>query len=490
MKIPRIVIAGTNSGCGKTTISIGLMAALIKRGLVVQPYKVGPDYIDPMFHTFITGRYSRNLDSWLLNEETVSYLFQRSFTGADMAIVEGVMGLYDGFGGSSIQGSTAHVSRIIKAPVVLLVNGEGMSLSIAALVKGYVEFSRETAIEGVIINNIKSEAHYKMLKDNIEEYIGIKVIGYLKKNEDFSLHSRHLGLVPSNEIEGLKIKLDTLAEEITRTVDLKALMDIAGDTEEISPYEYDLSINSIAAGFLKERDKVRIAVAMDKAFNFYYKDNLDLLEMLGADLLYFSPLKDKQLPADIDGIYLGGGYPEVWARELVKNSSVMEEIKAKIDGDIPAYAECGGLMYLTKSIADNNENLYKMAGVIDARSQMTKSLQRFGYVEVEIKEGCVLSEKGCKVRAHEFHYSQTLDMEDFPDGFRVYKPPRNKREAISTGDTETPEGRQKVWNCGYRKKNLIAGYPHIHFWSNTDIASEFIKRCIEYRVLRKGEKRG
>lgn len=487
MKIPRIVIAGTNSGCGKTTVSIGLMAALMKRGFVVQPYKVGPDYIDPMFHTFITGRNSRNLDSWLLNEETVSYLFQRSFTGADIAVIEGVMGLYDGFGGSSIEGSTAHVSGIIKAPVVLLVNGEGMSLSIAALVKGYAEFNRETDVKGVIVNNIRSEAHYTMLKDIIEEHTGIKGIGYVRKNEDFSLHSRHLGLVPSNEIEGLKSKLDTLADEIIRTVDLNTLINIAGETEEISSGRCNPSIKAIAAHSVKEGEKVRIAVAMDKAFNFYYKDNLELFEMLGAELVYFSPLKDKQLPSDIDGIYLGGGYPEVWARELEKNTSLMEEIKTRIEDNIPAYAECGGLMYLTGAITDSEGNCYKMAGVIDAESKMTKSLQRFGYVEVEIKEGCVLSETGCRVRAHEFHYSQIMDNEDFPDGYKVYKPTENKKEVTCGSSTETPEGRQKVWNCGYRKKNLVAGYPHIHFWSDTGIVSEFIKKCKEYRVLRKGE---
>ncbi|KNY27998.1 cobyrinate a,c-diamide synthase [Pseudobacteroides cellulosolvens] len=473
MKIPRLVIAGTNSGCGKTTVSTGLMAAMLKRGLVVQPYKVGPDYIDPMFHTFITGRNSRNLDSWLLDSSTVSYLLRRSFTGADIAIVEGVMGLYDGFGGNSIEGSTAHVSKIIKAPVVLVVNGEGMSLSIAALVKGFVEFNRETAIKGVIINNITSKAHYIMLKDIIEEWTGIKAIGYLKRNEEWGLQSRHLGLVPSDELEGLKTKLDSLADEIMTTIDLDALINIANDTEEICMGQLKPPINIITPGHLKERGKVRIAVAMDKAFNFYYKDNLDLLEMLGAELVYFSPLKDKQLPHNIDGLYLGGGYPEVWAHELEKNSSLMDEIKTTIEGGIPAYAECGGLMYLTDTITDNDGNCYKMAGVVDAESKMTQKLQRFGYVEVEIKEGSVLSEKGCRVRAHEFHYSQIVYNDDFPDGYKVYKPKT-----------------QKVWNCGYRKKNLIAGYPHIHFWSDTGIAAEFIKRCMEYKVLRKGEKKG
>ncbi|MDP4182255.1 MAG: cobyrinate a,c-diamide synthase [Bacillota bacterium] len=464
MNIPRILIAGTNSGCGKTTVSLGLMAAFVKKGLTIQPYKVGPDYIDPMYHTFITGRDSRNLDSWMLTEERVRYLFAKNSVGSDMAVVEGVMGIFDGYGGNSLEGSSAHVSDIIKAPVVLVINGEGMSLSIAAIVKGFMEFDRRTNIKSVIINNIKSEAHYIMLKEIIEEKTGVKVAGYLAKNEEISLKSRHLGLVPSQEIKGLKEKLHRLAENISKTVDLELLQKLAKDAEEINIEDYT---HPASWAWVRET-KPRIGVARDKAFNFYYKDNLDLLEMIGAELVYFSPIADKELPKDIDGLYIGGGYPEVWAEELEKNTSMLMDIKNKIENNLPAYAECGGLMYLCGAIYDIDKKAYNMANVIDAESEMTSSLQRFGYVELQIIGGSLFSEQDLLVRAHEFHYSKTIPKDDEPVSYKVWKR-RKGKDPI-------------VWNCGYKKKNLLAGYPHIHFWSNPEIAYGFVRSCAKYKA--------
>jgi cobyrinic acid a,c-diamide synthase len=461
MKIPRIIIAATNSGCGKTTITTGLLAALSKRGMKVQPFKVGPDYIDPMFHTFITGTASRNLDSWMLGDDVLSHIFLENSTGMDIAVVEGVMGLYDGYGGHSEIGSTAHVSRIIEAPVILVVNGEGMSLSIAALVHGFVNFNRGVRVKGVIINSIKSSGHYQLLKEIIEEHTGLDVLGYLPRMEGYSLESRHLGLVPSDEVEGLRDKVNMLAQQIEKTVDIELLLKIAKGAGDIyKPYVTPHFAIST------KKEKARIAVAKDKAFSFYYKDNLELLETLGAQLVYFSPLEDSKLPEDINGLYMGGGYPEVFAKELQDNESMKDDIKKHIIKGLPAYAECGGLMYMSESISTGNGEVYEMVGLIPGKSKMTPSLQRFGYVELETLYGNTLSKPGQRIRGHEFHYSITKVHEDTPVCYKVAK---RRKSGLST------------WNCGYRVHNLIAGYPHLHFWANIEFARNFINKCVEYK---------
>lgn len=465
MSIPRIVIAGTNSGCGKTTVASGIMAALVKKGLKVQPFKVGPDFIDPMFHTFVTGRHSRNLDSWMLEEDTLRSLMVKNSVGADVAVIEGVMGLYDGLGGNSTTASTAHVSKITNSPVILVVNGEGASLSLSAAILGFKAFDRDTGIRGVIINGIKSESHYKLLKETIEENTGVMVAGYLPKNEGYTLASRHLGLVPSEEIEGLREKLDIVAEDIAKFVDLELLMKLAGDAGKIKGSIIRIATDKDNAS----NQRAVIGVALDKAFNFYYRDNLELLEEMGAELRYFSPLKDSKLPEGLHGLYIGGGYPEVWARELEENSSMRRDIYNAVENGLPMYAECGGLMYMSGSITGRDGVCREMTGVVKGKSRMTSSLQRFGYVEVRMTGGSVLSEQPSSVKAHEFHYSAT----DFEDGagmaFEVIKQ-RRGREPLS-------------WKCGYRKDKLLAGYPHIHFWGNTELAKGFVNSCRKYKQL-------
>ncbi len=507
MSIPAVVIAGTNSGCGKTTVSMGIMAALAKKGLRVQPYKVGPDYIDPMFHTFITGRECRNLDSWILNRDTVQHLYAKNAEGADIAIVEGVMGFYDGFGGSSAEGSTADVSKIIGAPVVLVINGEAMSLSAAALVKGFADFDPCVNVKGVIINNISGEMHYRLLKEAIEGHAGIRVLGYLKRSEELAIGSRHLGLVTSHEISGLKEKTAMLSRQIRETVDLELLVKLAWDAADIRmaqkrrtdsfdfPDEYRIC-PYISAQRLMAKDseenvkgfpllqqeafmvpeivppRVRLAVAKDKAFCFYYKDSLELLERLGAELVYFSPLRDSSLPGDIDGIYLGGGYPEVWAEELQANQAMKKAIKSYIESGLPAYAECGGLMYLTDSIHTKEGRDFEMAGLIPGRSYMTSSLKRFGYVFVKMAEDTILAPKGSEIRAHEFHYSETGVEEGVKACFEVSK----RKDGVIT----------KSWSCGYKIRNLLAGYPHMHFWANPDFARGFVEACSRFH-MKKGD---
>ncbi|HHW47643.1 MAG TPA: cobyrinate a,c-diamide synthase [Clostridiaceae bacterium] len=466
MSIPRIVIAGTNSGCGKTTVSTGIMGTLTAKGLRVQPFKVGPDYIDPMFHTFITGNASRNLDSWMLDESTVAYLFSRNTGNADIAVVEGVMGMYDGYGGYSDGGSTAHVARIVGAPVILVVNGEGMSLSIVPLIKGFMDFDRDAKVRGVIINNINSEAHFRMLKEMIEEHLGISVLGYLKSMPEVTLASRHLGLVPEGEIKDLRQKIDLLTEELRKTVDLELLLKIAAEgvthnkiADESFEKDTRFAIKPLPPG-------ARIAVAKDKAFNFYYRDNLDLLEMLGAELVYFSPLGDTRLPDGINGLYLGGGYPEVFAAQLEENVEMRECIKNRISEGLPTYAECGGFMYLSEGIINGGGEKFDMAGVIPGLSKMTGSLQRFGYIEIDVVEDNILAARGDKIRAHEFHYSVTEVEGGIPACFSIKKSRRN--------------GEARIWKCGYKLHNLLAGYPHLHFWSNPGFAGRFVENCLRF----------
>lgn len=461
MNIPRIVIGGTNSGCGKTTISAGIMAALVKRGLRIQPYKVGPDYIDPMFHTYITGRDSRNLDSFLMNEEILPYLFERNSKNADICIVEGVMGLYDGYGGYSQTASTAHVSKIISSPVILIINGEGMSLSIVPFIKGFMDFDREVNIKGVIINGIRSESHFSLLKKNIEDHTGIRVLGYLKRMEEYTFPSRHLGLVQGEEINDIKNRISALAEEIEKTIELDEVIKIASEAENLKDYSFNFNI-------AKRKYHFRIGVAKDKAFNFYYKDNLELLEMLGAELTFFSPLSDSSLPENIDGLYIGGGYPEVFAKELQDNIPMRECIKKTIEEGLPAYAECGGMMYLSQSIRTLEGKEYGMVGIVPGQSEMTSKLQRFGYVDIEITGDNVLSKKGYRIKAHEFHYSTTTIDWNVPTCFKISKKKKDKEPV--------------TWHCGYKLHNLLAGYPHLHFWGNTGFAEKFINRCIQHQI--------
>ncbi len=460
MNLPGIVVAGTNSGCGKTTLSMGIMAALVQRGFKVQPYKVGPDYIDPMFHTFITGKESRNLDSWMLSEDTVRALYQRHAPDADIAVIEGVMGMYDGYGGLSLEGSTADVSRILGVPVILVVNGEAMSLSAAALVKGFAEFDPKTVVAGVILNQISGDGHYRILKEAILEHTKIPVLGYLQRSTEWALPNRHLGLVTSVEVGNLKEKAAALAKEIERTVDLGRLIKIAQKSTLIQ--------TGITLPVLSMIGRVRIGVARDQAFCFYYKDNLEMLEMLGAALVYFSPIGDACLPEDIDGLYFGGGYPEVWAEALEENHSMKEDIQSCIKAELPAYAECGGLMYLSQSIQAKEGKEFKMVGLIPGKSRMTSSLKRFGYVSLEVAEKNILAEKDFKIRAHEFHYSETLVDEGVQTCFQVLK---HKNGHIA-----------KSWDCGFKVHNLLAGYPHLHFWANPDFAKGFIKSCLKYKA--------
>ncbi|MBB6214607.1 cobyrinic acid a,c-diamide synthase [Anaerosolibacter carboniphilus] len=458
MKLPRFVLAGTQSGVGKTTISTGVMSALRKRGFQVQPFKVGPDYIDPAFHTFVTGNKSRNLDSWMLEEETVRGLFVKNAQEKDISVIEGVMGLYDGSGSRKDVGSTAHVSKIIKAPVILIINGSGMAASAAAQVLGYKMYDSDVEIAGVIINNVSGEKHYHILKEAIERDTKIKCVGYMVKNTAIKLESRHLGLIPSVEVKDLKDKVEEIGSMIEKTVDIDALLEIS---------EQAVPIDACMSEDIWVEDRINLGVASDKAFNFYYEDNLELLKSLGANLIFFSPLHDRKLPEGLHGLYFGGGFPEVFAQELEDNREIRQQIKESIEGGIPAYAECGGLMYLTNAITSVAGERHEMVGVFHTEAKMTGRLQRFGYVDITIDQPSVLSKSVEQAKAHEFHRSILMDhMEDD----QVYQLEKTRNGEIIDR-----------WRCGLKRYNALAAYAHIHFYCNQRLAKNFIENCRVYK---------
>ena len=352
----RLVIGGTGSGVGKTTLTNGLMAAFKKRGLTVQGYKCGPDYIDPTYHSAVTGRVSRNIDSWMISHDLLKDIFVRGSRGADISIIEGVMGFYDGKDPSNNSGSTAEISLITESPVVLIVNCASMARSAAAIVKGFQLLEPNVNIVAVIANRVGSEGHYKLVKTAIEQECKVPVVGYLLKNEMIEIPERHLGLIPSIERGELDSFFDKLGELIEATVDIDLLYRLA-KTKELKEYSTNL--------FDKKAEKgIRIAIAKDAAFNFYYQENLDLLEAEGAELVYFSPLNGELLPENIHGLYLGGGFPEEFADKLSSLEEVRKSIKDGIEKGLPTLAECGGFMFLTESIETNSGDVFPMVGLI------------------------------------------------------------------------------------------------------------------------------
>lgn len=423
-----IIISSNCSGGGKTTFTLGLMKLLKNKGYDVQGYKVGPDYIDSGFHSEITGKQSRNLDLHLMGEEGVKASFSRG--NGDYGIIEGVMGLYDGVGITE-KGSTYNISKILgDIPILLVITPKAQVTTLAAEINGIKNFKNANII-GVVFNSV-SQKYYELLKSTIEYNCEVNVLGYIPKDEKIKLESRHLGLIQSIEVENMVDKIDYCANLIESHVDVENLLD--NSKEAIIDKDDDFHL---------ENKNLKIAVAYDEAFRFYYKENLELLEELG-EVTYFSPIRDRELPKNIDFLYIGGGYPEVFKDNLRDNISMRKSIRRALEDGIKCYAECGGLMYLTEKIED-----CEMVGFIKGHSYMTKSLQRFGYANVSI-EG-----ENININCHEFHKS---DVE--VDEESIY----NVSKESWTGDTLR-------WKCGYKKKNTIAGYPHIHFFGNI----EFIK---------------
>ncbi|WP_226665305.1 cobyrinate a,c-diamide synthase [Metabacillus litoralis] len=456
MSQKRLVIAGTGSGVGKTTLTIGLMSAFMKKGLTVQGFKCGPDYIDPSYHTAVTKRPSRNLDSWMLPKETVLDIFSHGSKEADLSIIEGVMGFFDGKNPKNNEGSTADISMITQSPVLLVVNCASMARSAAAIVKGFQLLAEGPNIVGVIANRVGSEGHYKIVKTAIEQECGIPVVGYMKRELDIEIPERHLGLIPSIEKGELDHFFDRLGELVLDTIDLDKLLALA-----VAPELREESSDSI---FRKKKDSsVKIAVAKDAAFNFYYPENLEILETYGAELVYFSPLTDKHLPEDIDGLYLGGGFPEEYAKDLSENTIMLSSIKQKINENIPTLAECGGFMYLTDSISTTENQLYKMVGIIPGNVKMQTNLAALGYREITGNKGNFLLSDQQQARGHEFHYSTFHSENNFDYAYETKGMRGNKQE-------------------GYLKDNLVAGYTHFHFASCVDMVKKWISTCQERKA--------
>ena len=446
----KIVIAGTSSGVGKTTISLGLMKALKNSGKKVQPFKVGPDYIDPMYHKYVTGEYSRNLDSYMLDDEQIKYVFKNSSEGKDISIIEGVMGLYDGLGSDIGKHSTAKISKLLKAPVILVLDAKGMGASAAASVLGYKHLDKDVDIVGVIANNVNSERHYRIVKESIEKYCGIEVLGHLPSEEKIKMSSRHLGLLPSDEVGDLEYKIEKIAETMEEYIDINRVFELAESENitssfELSMFSEDPEVRALAEG-------KTIAVAYDKAFNFYYPDNMDLLKEIGVTIKTFSPIADAEVPK-ADLIYIGGGFPEMFAKELEANKSMRKSIKEAYENDVPIYAECGGLMYLGDSLVDFKGNRYSMVGAISGYSQMQKGLKRFGYCVATAKEDNLIAYKGQQICGHEFHSSEFHS--DVEAVFTMQK---------IVGDEVVDE-----WSGGYYSRNTFATYLHIHFYNNLSI---------------------
>lgn len=450
-----VMVAGTDSGVGKTTISLGLMAALKQKRFLVNPFKVGPDYIDPGFHRLACERPSHNLDSWLLSPENLKYLWQKANSNDGIAVVEGVMGFYDGVSAINDQGSSAEIASLLNIPVLLVIDGSGMARSAAALVQGYKNFNSDVNLAGVIVNKVGSEGHFDLISQAIEKETGLPTVGYLKKGLDFELPSRHLGLVPAAEIPAIKEKIASLGQKIKDNFQLSKIRNISSEAGEVSlPENFarplnDINISTKGTG----KNNLRIGIARDKAFSFYYQANLDLLKEAGCELVEFSPLKDKCLPDNLSGIYLAGGFPEEFARELEENRSFKEDLKSKLQNGLPAFAECGGFMYLLEKVYITETEYYQMTGFLPASSIMTERLQNFGYLTIDFSWGL-------KIKGHEFHYSKLINDDKLTYG------------------AELEYARRKICRSGFViKNNLLAGYPHLHFYSNPEFVNTWLKLC-------------
>ncbi len=434
-----IIIAGTHSGSGKTTVTLGLMAALAKRGLRVQPFKCGPDFIDPSLHKLVTGKISRNLDSWMAGEEFTEKTFTCHSKNSDIAVIEGVMGMYDG--GES---SSAALAERLSVPVVLVLDVRSAAESGAAVVKGFETLNPDVSLRGVILNRIASPRHLQLVSDAIGKHCKAEVLGYLPRNVAFGIPERHLGLHMGAEDPISREAIAELAETMEEFVDLDRLLEIAR-----LPGDSVAECNTVTMPAT-----VRLAVARDKAFCFYYEDNLDLLRQAGAELVFFSPLVDSRIPENVNGIYLGGGYPELYAGQLSKNKEMLRAVKEWAEADGVIYAECGGFMYLTRGIVDHDGQLHGMANVFPLQARMQNRRASLGYREIRLAEDGLFGPAGTVLRGHEFHYS-SIDEQDHAVR-KIYK--------VNNGTEE-----------GYCHKNVLGGYMHLHFGSNPEAVNAMVQ---------------
>lgn len=443
---PRLIISATQSGSGKTTITTGLLLALKNRGLNVQPCKVGPDYIDTGWHALACGKPSHNLDSLLVGADDLQKIFTDAARDADISIVEGVMGLFDGTRNG--HGSTAEIAKLLDAPVVLVVDAKSMGASAAAIALGFREFDKFVNLAGVILNRLGSDSHAKLIVDALDK-LGIKVFGTIRRNDEFKLPERHLGLVPTTENFSADV-LQKICAAVENQVDVDALIEVARSSSPLESFARDEKISPV----------VRIAVARDAAFNFYYDASLNVLESFGAQIIFFSPLEDETLP-EADGLIIGGGFPEMFAAQLERNKKIRNEIFRAAKDGLPIFAECGGFMYLMNRLIDFDGRAFEMCGVLDGTSTMTRKLQRVGYVEAQLSADCVLGSRGEKFFAHEFHYSTADVAENLFDCKR-----------LRTGEN---------FIAGVSVENVAASYLHVHFAGCPHVAKNFVAACLKRR---------
>ncbi len=457
--VPRLMVAGVASGTGKTTFMVGLCRALSRRGLRVTAFKTGPDYLDPTYHARATGSRSQNLDAWMMGKEAVLSTFAAATSESDIALIEGVMGLFDGVSPTSEEGSSAQLAKWLGAPVLLAVDASGMARTLAAIAHGFSTFDPELRIAGLLANRVGSRSHLNLLAEAVS---APPILGGLPKNASLSFPERHLGLLTADEHTLTSSQLDALADAVEEWCDLDRIIETAKTAEALS-FE---SGNALAT--MGTSSRCRIGYALDEAFHFYYEDNLRRLRELGAELIAFSPVHDASLP-DVDGLYIGGGYPEVCAEALSTNAPMREAVVMFANAGGPVYAECGGLMYLSKGIRMQDGTLHAMVGLIPAEAVMRDKLQALGYVEVETTATTILGKAGQRLRGHQFRYSELRGVSEIATHAYHVKKRRN-------GALETE---------GYtRGSNVLASYIHAHWASNPEVAAGLVDACAAYAERR------
>jgi cobyrinic acid a,c-diamide synthase len=444
----RILLSAPSSASGKTTVTAAILMLLTKKNLRVQSFKTGPDYIDPQFHQHITKRTAYNLDSFFLDKSGIQSLFCEKTKDCDIAVVEGAMGYYDGIS-NDFKASAYEISTFLDINTIIVISPEKSAQTIAAVCYGLQNLRKNSNIKGIILNKIKP-MQYNYYKNIITEITGLKALGYLPYDESISLESRHLGLIMANEIENLNNKLNKLYDIAKDTIDIDSII-------EISKNSHDIEISNQKNTENEHFSDYNLAVAKDEAFCFYYNENLEILEKYGAKITYFSPIHDKKVPDNADGLYFGGGYPELYMDKLSENKSMLESVRSKFNNKVPILAECGGFMYLQKSFEDDKGNVYPLVNIIDSHSHMTKKLTRFGYTTLISKTDNILLNKGESIKGHEFHYSDSID-----NGSDFIAKKANGRE----------------YECIFANENIFAGYPHIYLSSNEKAAQKFSRACV------------
>lgn len=457
MKLNRIMLAAPKSGSGKTTITCALLKALKNRGEQVVSYKCGPDYIDPMFHEQVIGIPSKNLDTFFTGADVTRELFLKNRTENDFVVMEGVMGLFDGLGGVREEGSSYHLAKVTETPIILVIDAKGMGRSVIPMIAGFLSYDKEQLIQGVILNKM-SKAYYEIIKFLIEDELGIKVLGYFPERKELRIESRHLGLIMPNEIAEIQNRLQAVSEELEKTVDVDAIKHIAEQANSLIVTHKGMSLECCVE--TNGSNRPVIAVAKDEAFCFYYEDNLLMLQEMGADILYFSPLQDAKLPDNCDALLIGGGYPELYVNELSRNVNMRNAIKQAFEMNMPIVAECGGFMYLHDAITGKDGIDRVMVGVVQAKCESKGKLVRFGYIEIKEKQNHFLPE-GEIIKGHEFHYYDSTD---------------NGENCIATKPTT---GRE--YHCVMTGESYWLGFPHLYYPSNPLFAESLVKKAAEYK---------